>query len=74
VHPIAIEGEYLLVLQDSLFKLLLRSQHLGSGIMHKRRARERRQCSIGKHFRTCQIGSGRVGHLIEHARFQLPSQ
>jgi len=72
VHPVAIERERSLVFGNGLFEPLLRAQHLGFGIVSKGRARRCRQGLIGEGFGTCEVGSGRVGHLIEDAGGQLP--
>ena len=74
MHLIAIEREYCLIFGNGFFEPLLRTQHLGFGIMRKRRRGKSRYGSIGERFRSCEIVSGRAGHFVEHPRRQLPRQ
>ena len=74
MYPVSVEFEYGVVFGNGLVEAPLRAEHLGFGIMRKRRAGEGRQGDIGERFRLHKVGGGRVAHLIEHARCQLPGQ
>ena len=45
----------------------LRAQHLAFDVMRKRAAGRCRQSLLDQPFRTCDVGRGRVAHIIKHA-------
>src|SRR5215471_19063854 len=55
VHPIPVDGDYGLIMSNGLLKALLRAQHLGFGVMHKRRAGERREGPVGEYLCSAEV-------------------
>jgi hypothetical protein len=66
-HPITIERDHGFVFANGLFEPLLRTPHLGFGEMRERPGRESCQGSLGERFRTSDVGSRRLAHLIMDA-------